>query len=79
MTENIRHLLPTDRISNMYAKCDQTGNDNIFTFVPPLSVKALEIIDDVSALLEDPNTRSVAEEILSEAIYEIAAKLSTKQ
>jgi len=78
MSEKIRHIRPTDRIESLYSMCDQNGSDNVLTFVPPLSNKALEIMDDVSAFLENPDTRMVAEDILSEAIYEIASKLAPK-
>ena len=61
-----------DRIHALYARGETSRDTNIVEFTPPLSTKALEILDDAEALLGDNLTRKTAEAILSRAIYEIA-------
>lgn len=76
MTDHLKQERAMEDIRREYLRHQYTPLTNVLEFVPPLSNRTLEILDNVEALLTDKNTRFLAEEILQEAIYEIAQKSS---
>lgn len=78
MTDTIRKIQIGDKISHLYKRGDVAESNNILSFAPPLTTRALEILDDAEAFLENPETRRLAEDILEEAIFEIASRFRPK-
>lgn len=74
MTENVRHITPEDKIEALYNRQDLLAvtSNNIVKLVAPLSQKSLTILDDVQALLEHPSTRTLTQDIISQALQNIA-------
>lgn len=73
MTNTLRLMTSADRIKALYRKNDMRTPDNIVSLNPPLGQTSIAIIEDVQALLEDPATRQVTQDVLKEALSIIAS------
>lgn len=62
-------------INNLYAFYDEPLSGNVITLDPPMGRQELEIIDNVHALLSNPDTRQYSRNILQSALEQIGADL----
>lgn len=71
----VRHLTEIDRINKLYEIHDTSRQPNILPFVVPANPNILGLLDDVEALLSDPNTRALTENTLRCALQHIAEQV----
>lgn len=60
-------------INALYDFHDGPRNENVVTFHPPLGREGEEMLADICALMDDPQTRPYTREILREALHHIAS------
>ncbi len=78
MTDTVRYLNKADRINALYQQHDNSQIDNVVTLNPPLCPRVIGMMDDVQALLQDPQTRPIAESVLRDALKIIAQNVIGK-
>ena len=78
MPDTVIYLDQTDRIEALYQQYDKNQESNLVTLNAPLCQNVLGMIEDVQALLEDPQTRPIAEPILRKALNIIAGNIIDK-
>jgi len=67
----------TQHISNLYYKHDQMleGSGKVVSLPRKISPSGEALLDDIGSLLELPKARPVVENVLKEALCDIASKL----
>lgn len=76
MAKNIRHISEEDKILALYKRGDNQASantsNNIVHFANPACQKTLNLLDDIKALLDDPVTRPLTQDIMESALQHIA-------
>ena len=72
--EIIRQINEVDKIKKLYSNHDEACESNVVSFTPPANPTVIGLLDDVDAVLSDPNTRAVAEDTLRSALQHIASQ-----
>lgn len=73
--DKIRQLTQGDRIKALYEAHANDAAPNIVPFRGPRTPRVEELIDDIEALLSDPITYHLTEDVLRTALQHIASQI----
>jgi hypothetical protein len=74
MDDNIENFPQEDRVNELYRYHDSLEDSDVIYLAPKPTPRGLSLIDDVTALLENPKLRRDTEEALTLVLQKLAAR-----